>query len=79
MKMNEFYQHIFQKQREVQDMPSNSRIADWAKHVLHLLFPEKHAADFLTVDDVRKALKKRRKSFSLYCRKLKRVRIAITG
>ncbi len=54
-KMNEFYQHIFQKQREVQDMPSNSRIADWAKHVLHLLFPEKHAADFLTVDDVRKA------------------------
>lgn len=53
--MRDFYQHIFQKQREVQDMPSNTRIANWAMHVLHLLFPEKHSAHFADVQDVQQA------------------------
>ncbi|TDS12487.1 serine O-acetyltransferase EpsC [Sphingobacterium paludis] len=53
--IDDFYQHIFQKQLEVQDMPSNARIADWAKRVLHLLFPEKQATTFLRIEDVRLA------------------------
>lgn len=53
--MEEFYRHIYQKQMEVQDMPSNARIADWAMHVLHLLFPERHSSHFQNEDDVRKA------------------------
>lgn len=36
-------------------MPSNTRIADWAMHVLHLLFPERASSNFKGVDDVRKA------------------------
>lgn len=36
-------------------MPSNTRIADWAMHVVHLLFPEKHSATFLDIEDVGKA------------------------
>ncbi|WP_437921701.1 serine O-acetyltransferase EpsC [Sphingobacterium sp. LRF_L2] len=53
--MDNFYQHIYQKQLEVQDMPSNTRIADWAMHVLHLLFPERSSSNFQNVEDVRKA------------------------
>lgn len=53
--MEEFYKHIYRKQMEVQDMPSNARIADWALHVLHLLFPERQTAHFQHVGDVRKA------------------------
>ncbi len=53
--MEEFYRHIYQKQMEVQDMPSNARIADWAMHVLHLLFPERQSSHFQDVQDVRKA------------------------
>lgn len=53
--MEEFYRHIYEKQLEVQDMPSNARIADWAMHVLHLLFPDRQSSHFKEVDDVRKA------------------------
>lgn len=53
--MDKFYQHIFDKQLEVQNMPSNKRIASWATGLLHLLFPDRGASGFATVHEVEKA------------------------
>lgn len=53
--MKEFYEHIFDKQQAVQDMPSNKRIAQWAISLLHLLFPERSSSDFKEVADVKAA------------------------
>ncbi len=53
--MKDFYQHIYQKQREVQDMPSNKHIAQWATSLLHLLFPERNSKTYNSVEDVENA------------------------
>ncbi len=53
--MEEFYQNIYRKQMEVQDMPSNKRIASWAMNLLYLLFPERNSLSFNSVDEVREA------------------------
>lgn len=50
-----FYEHIFQKQQAVQDMPSNKAIARWAMHLLHLLFPQQQSTAFNTVGEVKSA------------------------
>lgn len=41
----EFYQHIFNKQRDIEAVPSNKQMAEWALQVISLLYPEhsKHA------------------------------------
>ncbi|SFS90078.1 serine O-acetyltransferase EpsC [Sphingobacterium wenxiniae] len=54
-KMEDFYKKIYQKQLEVQDMPSNKRIASWAQNLLNMLFPERNSSAFQGVEDVRKA------------------------
>lgn len=36
----EFYQHIFNKQRDIEAVPSNKEMADWALQVIGLLYPE---------------------------------------
>ena len=35
----EFYNHILEKQQQVEPMPPNKEIAEWALHVIALLFP----------------------------------------
>jgi serine O-acetyltransferase len=37
----ELYQHILDKQQQMEVMPSNEIIAEWASNVIHLLYPEK--------------------------------------
>jgi len=53
--MEDFYNHLYQKQLEVQDMPSNKRIAEWAINVLHLLFPERNSKSFESVAEIKLA------------------------
>ncbi|MET0392344.1 MAG: serine O-acetyltransferase EpsC [Chitinophagaceae bacterium] len=36
-----FYQHIFDKQQDMEAVPSNDVIADWAQELIHILYPEK--------------------------------------
>lgn len=48
-----FYHELFLKQLEVQDMPSNSRIANWAKGLLDLLFPERNSSSFDSIEEVK--------------------------
>ena len=55
--MQDFYQHLFLKQLEVQDMPSNERIAAWATNLLHLLFPERNSKAFSSVTEVEVAFR----------------------
>lgn len=47
-----FYQQVFLKQLEVQDMPSNGRIANWAKNLLDLLFPERNSKSFGSIEEM---------------------------
>ncbi|MEO8403731.1 MAG: serine O-acetyltransferase [Chitinophagaceae bacterium] len=42
----EFYQHIFDKQRMMEAVPSNEIIASWALELIHILYPEK--AEYLS-------------------------------
>ena len=53
--MEDFYQYIYSKQLEVQDMPSNKKIAQWAIELLHLLFPERNSRAFEDVAAVKTA------------------------
>jgi serine O-acetyltransferase len=48
--MNEpFYHHIFEKQREVEAVPSNREITAWAMHLIRLLYPEQSKQVFASV------------------------------
>jgi serine O-acetyltransferase len=47
MMMNKaFYQYIFNKQQKVEAVPSNEEIAQWAKHLVELLFPEQSSGQY---------------------------------
>lgn len=55
--MEEFYRHIFERQQEAHDMPSNVRIWEWARDVFRLLFPERNAKKLLTIDALKASFK----------------------
>lgn len=57
MDINEFYEHIFQKQQEALEMPSNKKIAKWAVDLIHLLFPERDSECFRNAGEVEVAFK----------------------
>ena len=51
--MEDFYNHLYKKQLEAQDMPSNTRIWTWARDLFRALFPERNPQSLSSVDDVR--------------------------
>ncbi|WP_437918526.1 serine O-acetyltransferase [Sphingobacterium sp. LRF_L2] len=51
--MEEFYKHLFLRQQEAHDMPSNVRIWEWARDVFRLLFPERNSKKLLTLEAVK--------------------------
>jgi len=50
--MHDFYAKLFARQQEAHDMPSNTRIWEWARDVFRLMFPERNSKKLLTVDAV---------------------------
>lgn len=44
-----FLQHLFHKQQQVEAVPSNAAISDWAMNVVALLFPERAETGTLSV------------------------------
>jgi serine O-acetyltransferase len=46
----EFYQQIFNKQQNLEAVPSNKEITKWALQVIHLLYPEQTGKVFADVD-----------------------------
>jgi len=52
--MNEaFFQRLYDKQREIADVPPNGVIAEWALHLLDLLFPERQTHPNRDVNQLR--------------------------
>ncbi|WP_114939547.1 serine O-acetyltransferase EpsC [Mucilaginibacter endophyticus] len=49
----DFYQHIFAKQQNLEAVPSNREITAWALKVIHLLYPEQTGKQFASVDELK--------------------------
>ncbi|WP_423149540.1 serine O-acetyltransferase EpsC [Rubrolithibacter danxiaensis] len=49
----EFYNHIFEKQKTVEAVPSNEEIAAWAFQLIRLLYPEQAKNHFSTVYEIK--------------------------
>ncbi|MEO6523001.1 MAG: serine O-acetyltransferase EpsC [Mucilaginibacter sp.] len=49
----EFYQHIFNKQRDIEAVPSNKQMAEWGLQVIGLLYPEHSRQAFTSVNELR--------------------------
>ncbi|HEY1024018.1 MAG TPA: serine acetyltransferase, partial [Sphingobacteriaceae bacterium] len=54
----EFLHHIRNKQLDVESVPPNAQIAEWALQLIHLLFPEHIKNEFLSVADIKNAFYK---------------------
>lgn len=55
---NEFLLHLFEKQRKVEAVPSNSAISTWAKNLIALLYPERAEAGTLSVEQLKSRFEK---------------------
>lgn len=55
--MSDFYQYLFAKHQEAQDMPSNVRIWEWGREVFRMLFPERSSKKLQTVDALKASFK----------------------
>ncbi|WP_256005358.1 MULTISPECIES: serine O-acetyltransferase EpsC [Pedobacter] len=51
----EFYLHIYNKQREIEPVPSNEEVAEWATTLLNLLYPERVTSPDYSVNEIRRA------------------------
>lgn len=49
----DFYQHIFAKQQNLEAVPSNREITAWALKVIHLLYPEQTGTQFASVEELK--------------------------
>ncbi|WP_121808279.1 serine O-acetyltransferase EpsC [Mucilaginibacter kameinonensis] len=49
----DFYQHIFAKQQNLEAVPSNREITAWALKVIHLLYPEQTGKQFASVEELK--------------------------
>ncbi|HVZ56579.1 MAG TPA: hypothetical protein VG870_07970 [Chitinophagaceae bacterium] len=50
----EFYQHIYEKHRNVEAVPPNEKIARWAQELLCQLYPEMAENFFVSASEIRK-------------------------
>lgn len=55
---NEFYKQIFEKHKNVEAVPSNDEITNWALQLIRLLFPEQSRQEFKVVDELKHEFKK---------------------
>lgn len=51
---DDFYLHIYNKQEQIESVPSNAEIAGWAMDLLNLLYPERVNKPALSLDDIKK-------------------------
>ena len=54
----EFYRQILNKQQQVQAIPSNKEITNWATDVIRLLYPEQAKKTFKSVKHLQDEFKK---------------------
>lgn len=53
----EFYLHIYNKQHQLEAVPSNDEIAAWAVNLLHLVYPEKLTSPQYTLVEIEELFK----------------------
>ena len=61
----EFYQHIFEKQQQVEAVPPNKEITGWALQVIRLLFPEQSKTTYADVHELKVEFKRLEKELCL--------------
>lgn len=67
----DFYQLIYEKQVEVQEMPSNKKISAWAIRIVDLLFPERNSSELNSVEEIKAAFINQEKELVLLLNKTK--------
>ena len=50
----EFYLHIYNKQQQIEPVPSNQEIAQWAVSLLNLLYPERLTTPDYSVNEIKR-------------------------
>jgi serine O-acetyltransferase len=61
----EFYQQIFNKQKETDAVPPNEQIASWVLSLICLLFPEKSDCDISSAEEIEAEFEKMKKELVL--------------
>lgn len=54
----EFYLHIYNKQKLIEAVPSNQEIADWAIRIMNLLYPERLTTPDYSVNEIKRMMHK---------------------
>ncbi len=57
----EFYLHIYNKQNQIEAVPSNQEIADWAISLMNLLYPERLTTPDYSVNEIKRILGRQQK------------------
>ncbi|WP_276090108.1 serine acetyltransferase [Pedobacter sp. JY14-1] len=50
----EFYLHIFHKQKEIEAVPSNQEVAEWALSLMNLLYPERVTSPDYSINEIKR-------------------------
>lgn len=51
----EFYLHIFNKQRSIEAVPSNAEVAEWALGLLDLIYPERLTSPDYSINEIKRS------------------------
>lgn len=54
----EFYLHIYNKQKLIEAVPSNQEIADWAIQIMNLLYPERLTTPDYSINEIKRMMHK---------------------
>lgn len=57
----EFYLHIFNKQNNIEPVPSNQEIADWLINVMNLLYPERLTTPDYSINEIKRLFLRQQK------------------
>ncbi|ATP56470.1 serine acetyltransferase [Pedobacter ginsengisoli] len=57
----EFYLHIYKKQLEIEAVPSNHEVAEWAMNLMNLLYPERLTSPDYSINEIKRLFLKQEK------------------
>lgn len=60
----EFYLHIFNKQRAIEAVPSNREVAEWATGLLDLIYPERLTSPDYSINEIKRSFAKQQNALA---------------
>lgn len=60
----EFYLHIYNKQNQIEAVPSNEEIAQWAISLMNILYPERFTSPDYSINEIKRLLAKQEKELT---------------